>query len=68
MISIARCMPQMRCHELGSDRDGMFAVDLEHPFRLILSPRMSQFRSKMTGGYDWSRIRKIRVLDVIDYH
>lgn len=67
-LSVARSFPHMRCHELSGDRKGTFAVDLEHPFRLIFEPADDPPSRKEDGGYDWGRIRKIMVLEVVDYH
>jgi proteic killer suppression protein len=67
-LSVARGLPQMRCHELRADRKGQFAVALEHPFRLVLEPADEPPAWKDDGGFDWNRIRKIRVLEVVDYH
>ncbi len=61
-------LPPVRCHELHGDRKGQFAVDLEHPYRLIFEPDEEPIPSTEEGGYDWERIKKIRVVEVVDYH
>lgn len=67
-LSVADRLPQMACHELKGNRKGQFAVALEHPFRLVFEPADEPPALKDDGGFDWSRIRKIRVLEVVDYH
>ena len=42
-----------RCHSLDGKRDGQFAMDLEHPHRLI-------FESTDLGS--------IHVVEIVDYH
>ena len=53
-----------RCHPLTGDRQGQFALDVEQPLRLIIEPILE------CGAEweDWPSIRKIRVLEVTDYH
>ena len=67
-LSVARSLPRMGCHELKADRKGQFAVVLEHPYRLVFEPADEPPALKEDGGFDWRRIRKIRVLEVVDYH
>ena len=42
-----------RCHPLKHDRDGEFALDLRHPYRLIFKP---------------DGITTVRILEIVDYH
>lgn len=53
-----------RCHPLSGNRQGQFALDLEHPFRLIMVPVYEP------GGVagNWQSACRIRVLEVTDYH
>lgn len=55
-----------RCHELKGDRAGQFAVDLEHPKRLVFEPLDASRRAD--GGIDWSSITAIEIVEIIDYH
>ena len=56
-----------RRHGLKGDRKGQFAVDLAHPYRLILEPSDPVPRRE-DGEIDLRRITKIVVLGVEDYH
>ncbi len=55
-----------RCHELKGDRAGQFAIDLEHPRRLVFEPLDGARRAD--GGLDWSSITAIEIVEIIDYH
>lgn len=58
-----------RIHELKGDRRGQFAADLDGPFRLIFEPVLSEKERKdYVGGFNWSLITHVRVLDVENYH
>lgn len=56
------------CHELTGDRDGQLAIDLIHPYRLIFEPSEDPAPEKDDGGLDWSDVKGVRILEVIDYH
>jgi proteic killer suppression protein len=57
-----------RCHELRGGRAGTFAVSLDGPYRLILEPAHNPLPIKDDGGIDWSGIKRIRILEIEDYH
>lgn len=57
-----------RCHELKADRKGQFALDLVHPKRLVFSPNNNPKPTRADGGLDWSKVTKIVILEVVDYH
>ena len=57
-----------RCHELHGSRAGTFALDLEHPFRLVFEPTEDPPPQKPDGGIDWSGVTSVRILSVEDYH
>ena len=44
-----------RCHSLTGDRNGQYALDLVHPFRLIF----------LKKGED---VQIVRIIDIADYH
>lgn len=54
-------LPQTRLHLLSNNYKGHFAVDLKHPYRLILWPE-----NGLTS--DLKSINKIRIVTIIDYH
>lgn len=61
-------LPPARCHQLSGDRAGQFAVDVQHPFRLIFEPADDPVPRKEDGGIDLTRVRAIRILEVTDNH
>ncbi|MBQ9763108.1 MAG: type II toxin-antitoxin system RelE/ParE family toxin [Phascolarctobacterium sp.] len=44
-----------RCHALQNDRKGQYAMDLEHPYRLIFSKNGNE-------------IQIVNILEIVDYH
>lgn len=63
-----RYLPQARCHELKGNRKGQLALDVKHPFRLIIEPNHKPIPTKEDGGLDWKAVTAITVLGVEDYH
>lgn len=61
-------LPQANCHELGQDRKGQLAVDLSAKIRLIFVPAHEPIPCKVGGGLDWSRVKRVLILEVTDYH
>jgi proteic killer suppression protein len=57
-----------RCHQLTENLDGLFAVDLVHPDRLVFAPDHDPVPRLGGGGVDWSKITKIEVAGIGDYH
>lgn len=53
-----------RCHPLKGELQGHFALDVEQPLRLIIEPILECG----VNWEDWPSTRKIRVLEVTDYH
>lgn len=66
-LAIMRTLPG-RCHELTGDRAGQFALDLDHPYRLIFAPDHDPIPSKEDGGIDWTSITAVCIIAVEDYH
>ena len=56
------------CHELHGDREGQLAVDLSGNYRLVFEPDHDPVPTKDDGGLDWTKVTKICVLEVEDYH
>jgi proteic killer suppression protein len=67
-MALARKLPQMRCHELAGDRKGELAVDVEHPFRLVLEVDQDPVPRKEDGGLDWTRVEAVVIKAIEDYH
>lgn len=57
-----------RCHSLTENLDGLFAVDLVHPDRLVFKPDHNPLPELESGGLDWSKITKIEIVGIGDYH
>lgn len=57
-----------RCHPLFGKRKGQYAVYLVHPYRLIFEPDCDPLPCKTDGGLDLSKVNKILVKRIIDYH
>lgn len=67
-LDVMRYLPGPRCHELTKNLKGHLAVDLVHPKRLVFRPDHNPLPAKKDGGLDWSKVTKIRIVDIIDYH
>jgi proteic killer suppression protein len=61
-------LPQTGFHALKGNRERQFAINLKYPFRLILEPANDPVPRKEDGGIDLSRVTKIRIIEVVDYH
>ena len=58
-----------RFHELRGDRAGQFAADLDGPYRLIFQPVLTPQEEPIhASGFVWSRITRITILEITDYH
>lgn len=74
VLAAASCLadvpttPPDRRHQLSGDRDGCFAVDGHHPFRVIFEPAHHPLPRKGDGGLDLRKVTAITILDVVDYH
>jgi len=74
VLEAANCLedvpikPPFRRHELKQNRKGRFAVDLEHPYRLIFKPNHNPIPVKADGGLDLKKITAIIILEMEDYH
>jgi len=61
-------LPAAKCHPLAGDRMGQIAVALDHPRRLIIEPNHDPVPQRPDGGFDWSQITSVLVVEVVDYH
>lgn len=57
-----------RCHQLAADRDEQFAVDLDHPRRLVFEVDHDPAPRLEDGGIDTRRVTQIIICEVVDYH
>lgn len=56
-----------RWHELSSNRKGQWAGDLDHPKRIVIRPT-PPVPKKPDGGIDWHEVRRVTVVEIVDYH
>ncbi len=61
-------VPPDRRHQLSSNRDGQFAVDLDHPYRLVFAVADQPVPLLPDGGIDLAAVTAIRIIQVVDYH
>ena len=61
-------LPAARCHELTQQRKGQLAVNLIHPRRLVFEPDHHPLPTRPTGGLDWTKVTRILIIEVVDYH
>jgi plasmid maintenance system killer protein len=66
-LSVMRNLPG-RTHELDGDRKGELSIDLVHPYRLIFVPANSPIPLKEDGGFDWTAITEIEIIEITDTH
>lgn len=57
-----------RFHALKADRAGQFAASLDEPYRLIFEPVFAEGEDPAAAAMEWSRITRVRILEIIDYH
>ena len=56
-------------HELTGNLKGLFAVDLDANNRILFRPANDPQPRKKDGGWDWSKIDEIEILEIkVDYH
>jgi plasmid maintenance system killer protein len=61
-------LPPARLHEHGGRGNGIFSVDLKHPYRLFFIPADDPVPRKDDGGIDLDEVRAIEVIDISDPH
>lgn len=58
----------LRCHQLSSNRDEQFAIDLVHPRRLVFEVDQDPVPRVPDGGIDREQVTRILITEIIDYH
>jgi plasmid maintenance system killer protein len=58
----------IRCHQLSSNRDEQFAIDLVHPKRLVFQADHEPIPRLEDGGIDKAKITQIVIVEILDYH
>lgn len=66
--SVAELPQAGRPHPLKGDRAGEFALDLVHPQRLVFKPAHNPVPRSEDGGIDWSRVTRVCIIWIGDYH
>ncbi len=64
-MSVLKTLPG-RCHPLVEDRKGQWAIDLDHPLRLIFEPILDGHIKD--GRLELNRITDIKIVGVENYH
>ena len=67
-LGMIETIPPARLHPLKGDRQGQWAVDVVHPFRLVFEICDEPVPLLEDGGVDKSRVTEIRIVEVEDYH
>ena len=60
--------PPEGCHPLSGKRRGQFAVDVDHPCRLVFKPGVEPVPVRDDGGIDIERIVAIKIPQTVDCH
>lgn len=60
-------LPPPRLHEL-KNQDGVFSVDLAHPYRLLLIPANEPIPRKEDGGIETKQVNEVEIIDIEDTH
>lgn len=60
--------PPYRRHRLSGNRAGQFAIDLLHPYRLIMVPYQDPIPVLEDGGVDISGVIAVEIVEIVDYH
>jgi len=67
-LSMVPSTPPERLHPLRGKRKGQHAVDLVHPYRLILQPNHDPLPRGKDGSLDTEQVTAITIIEVTDYH
>ena len=60
-------LPPPRCHEL-TNREGVFSVDLAHPYRLLFIPADEPTPVRTDGGIELASVFEVEVIAIEDTH
>jgi proteic killer suppression protein len=55
-------------HELTENRKGQWACTLNANYRLVFSPQEEPIPTTAQGSYDWSEIKAVVIIEIVDYH
>jgi proteic killer suppression protein len=57
-----------RWHELKEDKKGLWACDLDHPYRLIFTCHEDPIPIDEHGRSIWTGIKGVEIIRIEDYH
>lgn len=57
-----------RYHNLSGNRNGQWACDLDHPYRLIFEPGENPVPVNEHGTPILTEIRIVEIIEIVDYH
>lgn len=57
-----------RFHPLSADRNGQWACDLDHPYRLIFEPADDPLPRDQAGNLVLKELRIVDIIEIVDYH
>ncbi len=55
-------------HSLKGDRNGQWACNLDHPYRLIFEPAEKPVPTNEHGTPILSEMRVVDIIEIVDYH
>ena len=68
MVILKKVHPRLHPLEGARKKRMQHALDLSHPYRLIIEPDHDPVPIKEDGGLDYEQIKIIQVIEVEDYH
>jgi proteic killer suppression protein len=60
--------PPLRRHELSGKLKGTYAINLDHPYRLLFVPYHDPLPELKGGGIDLGKVTLIQITSIVDYH
>lgn len=67
-LSVLMKIPAADCHPLSGNRLGQWAVKISGNFRIIFELMDDPVPMKSVTEIDTTRITKIKILEIVDYH
>lgn len=67
-LAVVPTTPPERRHLLTGEYAGHYAVDLQHPHRIVFIPTDDPPPLKPDGGHDLHNIKSITIIEIVDYH
>jgi len=61
-------LPPPRMHQLKGERQGQISLDLDHPYRLVITVANNPVPKKDNGSINLSKVTAVMILGVEDTH